>query len=87
MAELPHVATGLDGSLMPCTCPRRHDHGPMHRTPNMVIASNHIAAAVESVQGFTVLDVRYAIADEVLAALIALGWREPGVLEPQGSES
>lgn len=40
-------------------------------------AHNAIAAAVERRQGFTVLHLRYGIAEDALAELVLLGWRPP----------
>lgn len=74
---IPHIVTGRDGSLYGCACPRGHDHQAAGRDPAHVLAANAIAEAVESVQGFTVLSVRYAIADEVIDRLLALGWVAP----------
>jgi len=75
--ELAHLSNYPDGAVYACACPRGRDHTAGARTPHQTIAANEVAAAVERVQGFTVLDVRYAIADEVIDALLALGWSEP----------
>lgn len=50
-------------------------------TRETVLALNGVASAVEKVQGFTLLDVRYAIAQEAMEALSALGWKSPDEAE------
>ena len=53
-----------------------HDTSPASELSDRerAIARNEIAAAVERVQGFTRLDIRYGIAGQVIDALTRVGW-------------